>query len=180
MLRLAPFPFTSPLSVAFNEDGSLSYVTDDGGFSGPRRVYAIDTATNTVTGLVINNTPFPFVALESLAFKLPSVIPPRLRINTAGLKGNNLSLANYLNANAPSSVVGLFAPLHGSALTSALQSAAPTRNAIAYFHGSDRSALPHSTHERKPAAKAVSDANLQQEAGRRNTPRKIRSIRTNF
>ena len=52
---------------------------------------------------------------------------------TTGLSGNNLIFANYLNDNAPFSVRQLFAPLQGRSLASALESAAPTRNAFLTF-----------------------------------------------
>jgi uncharacterized protein with beta-barrel porin domain len=51
-------------------------------------------------------------------------------INLGGLTGNNLALAQYINNNAPTSTRTLFASLSGGALTSALESSAPTRNAF--------------------------------------------------
>ena len=54
-------------------------------------------------------------------------------IPLAGLTGNNASLANYLNDSAPVSTANEFAYLSGEALSQALMSAAPTRNAFATY-----------------------------------------------
>jgi hypothetical protein len=54
-----------------------------------------------------------------------------LSLPLSGLKGNDLNLANYLNANAPADVVGLLS--YSDDLTQALQSAAPTRNAFSTY-----------------------------------------------
>lgn len=64
---------------------------------------------------------------------LGGLLPFLNSIPTTGLSGNNLRLANYLNANA-SDTASFFIPseLNGT-LTSALESVAPTRNAIPLF-----------------------------------------------
>ena len=76
-----------------------------------------------VTGI---STPFGIAIWQPAS--LPTSIP------VAGLKGNNLRLADYLNDNAPSSVIALFSNLEGEALSKTLKSAAPTRNAFATFN----------------------------------------------
>jgi len=111
--------FTNSLTVT--PDGKTLYVA--GGDS--LAIYSIDIASGTVSS----------IANESgSAYAYPSTPGVGIiQIPTNGLTYNNLRLANYLNANASRSVISLFAPLQGDALSAALESAAPTRNAFLTF-----------------------------------------------
>ena len=108
---------------------------------------------------------------------------PVIQIATAGLRGNHLSLANYLNANAPSSTVALFSSLTGAALAKALEYAAPTRNALVTFssqngylaasqalsdHGRERRfhRQPQATHVSAAAADIPVDELIADRSGR--------------
>lgn len=81
-------------------------------------VYAVNLLNNNVSTLVtLSGNP----ELSGMALLL--------QMPTNGLHGNNVSFANYLNANGPIDVIREFALLP-SGLEQALESAAPTRNAF--------------------------------------------------
>jgi autotransporter-associated beta strand protein len=58
---------------------------------------------------------------------------PAFEIPTAGLSGNRLSVANYLNNNANDETLYLLDGLSGSSLNSALDSISPARNAFGRY-----------------------------------------------
>ena len=80
---------------------------------------------------------FPQTPVFLSALDLPGAfdlaITSNSMISVAGLRCNNLALANYLNQYGPSSTVALFSSLVGNALPSALESAAPTRNTLVTY-----------------------------------------------
>jgi uncharacterized protein with beta-barrel porin domain len=100
--------------IALN--GTTAYTV--GSFS--NKVYAI----NLLNGSVITLATFPGAALNGMGILL--------QMPTQGLDGNNRKFANYLNNNAPIDVIREFALLP-QGLASALESAAPTRNAFMTF-----------------------------------------------
>jgi len=108
-----------PANIAISEDGSLAYVADETG-----NVWAFPTIS-----------PYAPVTLLATGFTFPIGIASigHPLIDTTDLSGNNLRLAEYLNANAPASVIYLFSPLQGSELKDALENTAPTRNAFSTF-----------------------------------------------
>lgn len=71
----------------------------------------------------------PLMSFLDITLTNASPTPSPVRISTSGLGGNNLSLANYLNASAPASVIQQIA--HQPNIPHALYVIAPTRNAIA-------------------------------------------------
>jgi YVTN family beta-propeller protein len=117
-------------NIAISPDGTYAYVA--GGDS--PKIYRIEVATNEVTE-VANGTSTKFIFPQWVAMVPNFYIPTPLSINISiqGLRGNNLIFANYLNAKAPASTLKLLAPLQGNALKSALESAAPTRNAFVTY-----------------------------------------------
>jgi autotransporter-like protein len=91
--------------------------------------YAVDNSFNAYrvdlkSGIssIVNSSPIQ-LGLSDIALVL--------QIGTAGLHGNNLKFANYLNINAPQFTMPLIALQ--SDIPSALEIAAPTRNAIFTF-----------------------------------------------
>jgi hypothetical protein len=77
----------------------------------------------TPLSLGLTNSDINSVALNSF---LVSAIP------TVGLQGNNLIFADYINANAPQDVFYFVPSIVDGTLTQAIESAAPTRNAISF------------------------------------------------
>ena len=163
MIDIPTSTVTTPIALtsngnglALSSDGKFLYVADAGTMTNSVSVVDLSTfaATTLVTGLPGANGPY-FLVLGPLP--LPSTI------STAGLCGNNLSLANYLNASAPAAVVQLFASLQDGALNRALGSAAPTRNAlVTYTSQLTQQALgqlvaDHLTQERCPGRPRQSD-----------------------
>jgi len=111
--------------IQFSSDGTTVFIPDD-----ERSVYSFPAAgpfpySVTAADLKVTNLP-----VGSSLFGIATWSP---WIQTASLHGNNLILANYLNANAPASVRGLFFVLQGDDLNHALESAAPTRNAFSTY-----------------------------------------------
>jgi len=105
-----------PSMIAIDSAGEYAYVTN----SGSNNVSVIALNTNSIVDTFdVGNYPVGIV-----------VYSPDIPLTS--LNGNNLKLANYFNANAPSSVVRLFSTLQG-ALEGALENAAPTRNAFSTF-----------------------------------------------
>ncbi len=66
--------------------------------------------------------------IDSVALVLSS-----LAIPTESLSGNNLILTNYINQNTPQTVFYFIPSIFNDTLSSALESVAPTRNAISIF-----------------------------------------------
>ena len=122
-VSVAPSPGYAD-GLAVSADGTIVFMPldNDGIYSFPTNEGFPQTPTFLAEALGIDGS----VNLLILASS-PSVI------STTGLSGNNLTFAKYLNGHTPSSTIELFSSLEGSALSSALESAAPTRNAFAVF-----------------------------------------------
>jgi uncharacterized protein with beta-barrel porin domain len=102
----------------FNINGNTGYTV---GF-GNNTVYGIDLTTGT------------WYPIATIAFS-PSGINGLglfLQMETAGLTGNNVTFANYINSYGPIDVIRSFALLEDG-LAAALESAAPTRNAFTTY-----------------------------------------------
>jgi outer membrane autotransporter protein len=68
-----------------------------------------------------------------LSVSLPSLASALTHIPTAGLEGNNLRMAKYINRCAPEEAFYFIPSIVNGTLAQALSSAAPTRNAFAVF-----------------------------------------------
>lgn len=102
-----------PTLAGISIDGTTAYTVSNNDF-----VYAVNLVDGSVTRLAV----FPFaVGIKGIALFM--------QVPTQGLSGNNRKFAKYLNKNAPIDVVREFALLN-KGLASALESAAPTRNAF--------------------------------------------------
>lgn len=115
------FPNWAINTVAISPDGKSLYVA--GG--NDSNIWHINIGAKTAT-LVTNTSGTPYNSPTCPATLFP-LIP------TSTLSGNNLKLTNYLNENAPYSVIRLLVPLHGDTLDNALEMVAPTRNAFSTF-----------------------------------------------
>jgi uncharacterized protein with beta-barrel porin domain len=109
-----PVPGSNLTGIALT-NSTTAYVVNSGG----NNVHRVDLTTG--------NTYF----VTAIAFAGLSGAAPVLQIGTAGLHGNDLTLANYLNENGSLFDLRLFA-LQGD-IAGALEIAAPTRNAISTF-----------------------------------------------
>lgn len=110
--------------VTVSEDGTTLFVASiDGG-----GVFAVPTTM----GFPQTLSSVALTLSEPIGVGVFSVYIPS-NIITSGLSGNNLTFANYLNANAPADILVNFSSLTGAALNAALESMAPTRNAFATY-----------------------------------------------
>lgn len=123
---LSPLPIgnSSINSVAINQVGAGLI----GGSQGTNVGYlALVTPTGTVMQLTVSST----VPITSVAFSLFN------QISTVGLSGNNQTFANYLNRNASETAFYFLPSALDGTLSRALESAAPTRNALSFFTASN-------------------------------------------
>lgn len=134
-----PPPATPNVEIAFFQaQNTVSAIADNNvGTS-----LMVGSLTGILTPQPDSMTPGTFIPLTVNGFPnvcaaqfLPSLIPPVTHlIPTAGLTGNALAFANYLNQNVPNSTAtSLLADLSGSTLKNALNHASPARNAFATF-----------------------------------------------
>lgn len=131
---VTPSPVTNDFLFGLAVDGTTGYIIA----RDSNEVIVVDLTTGDVIKTLAT---IPGAGLSWAAF-LPDLPPPPppappappapLFIQLAGLTGNNLALAKYLNTNAPENVREAFAKL-SSGLSQALESAAPTRNAFLTF-----------------------------------------------
>ena len=113
-------------------DGALQIVQDPGAYAhqGSYRILGAGSLIGTFASM--NSVP-------GFAFSLSTVgndiyLNYLLEIATDGLSGNSLTLASYLNDNAPpSSAFTYLAGLSGEALTEALERISPSRNAFGTY-----------------------------------------------
>lgn len=75
---------------------------------------------------------YPYI-ISNIVDAFGIVIPSKCLIETGGLSGNNLRLANYLNEYAPDAITDLVCNLDPGALSSALESLSPASNAFPAF-----------------------------------------------
>ena len=124
-----PTNLSSQISgVAINDFGQALIGGSDG-----TKAYAvfIDPLTNTASD-PIKNLP---TTSGSKILSVALIMNPRISIN--GLKGNNLIFANYINDNAQKDAFYFIPAYLNGELADALESAAPTRNALSLFAADD-------------------------------------------
>ncbi len=122
------------LSVSINSDGNAIIGGQD--LTGSQPAYAalvLPTGTViplTLTGGIANNGWINSVSIPTL-FTMTTHIP------TDSLSGNNLAFANYINKFAPENAFYFIPATLDGTLNTALQSAAPTRNAVSIYTASN-------------------------------------------
>jgi len=116
--------------------GATVNVTQDAGSYSPSSSYQILSSTGGITGsfnpIVSGGLPgyyFSLLQQANLITLLYTNTPAGIPL--AGLQGNGLKIAKYLNEYASSDTIKLFTDLSGSSLNNALRSASPSRNAVA-------------------------------------------------
>lgn len=107
--------------IAISPDGNSLYVA--GGDAA--NIWHIDIASGSAKEIT-NSSGTPYRSPTSVA-----TLPPL--ISTKNLNGNNLRMANYLNANQPYVILRKIVPFQGIELDRILEMIAPTRNAFATF-----------------------------------------------
>lgn len=92
-----------------------------------------DLVNNPTQAILLNltGTIGPSGSIFSVSFD--AIVNLLNHIPTAGLSGNNLKLANYLNENAPNTASYFMPSVLDGTLSQALESVAPTRNASPLF-----------------------------------------------
>lgn len=116
----------NPYAIAYSTDGKNLLIAN--GYTGT--IYSIPA-----------DGPFPYAAntsniivtLQNSGFTYGIATLRSSFIATSSLKGNNLKVATYLNNNAPFATRYPMILLRGSALNTALESIAPTRNTLSTF-----------------------------------------------
>ncbi len=112
--------------------GALQVVADPGPYAHAGSYLIIDAGSMSDTFSSIIQSPGFTFSLNYLTDQV--YLNYLLAIETAGLSGNNLTVADYLNANAPaSSEYTALAGLSGDALRDAVNSISPARNAFGPF-----------------------------------------------
>lgn len=113
-------------------DGVLKIVQDPGLY--PRQGSYLILSADSVSGVFSSVNTFPGFTFD-LSYPGNGVyLNYVLAIPTQGLSGNSLKVANYLNANAPSSNAFMsLSALSGDPLSQALESISPSRNAFGTY-----------------------------------------------
>jgi hypothetical protein len=128
------FPGASPQPLIGLPEGTINSVAINqfnqgliGGIIMPSRIpyAAVISSSGQVIPLTLSIPKGNIISVAINSFFL-SELP------TQGLKGNNLIFANYINANAPQDVFYFIPALVAGSYAQALESAAPTRNAISF------------------------------------------------
>lgn len=114
-------------SVAINDFGQGLIGGQD--LSGP--VYAAIVSPSGIATRL--NIGLLDAAINSVDLRSVTLLPLLTHIPTGSLSGNNLSFANYINANAPQDAFFFVPALFDGTLSKALASAAPTRNAFSFY-----------------------------------------------
>jgi len=124
--RLVSIPGHFILGEIIAVNDNLAYTTD----ATNNYIYVVDLQTGAYSILTqVPGSP----GLNAGIFGITAFLQPSPRVHIAGLTANLLTVANYLNANAPSSTLQLFNPLTGSTLTQALTATNPARLGFATF-----------------------------------------------
>lgn len=113
--------------VSTIEESDLSGI----GLTNSTTAYVVDSSGDNVFCVDLTDGSYFKVTQMNIPGSALSGVAPVLQIGTTGLRGNNLTLANYLNENGSPFVLRLFALQ--SDIAQALKIATPTRNAIATF-----------------------------------------------
>ncbi len=97
-------------------------------------VYSVNNIGGQVYAVNLSNGS-SYILADITAANATGLVGAALLLQMGGprLSGNNLKVANYLNANAPLQTIRLLALLTDSELPPALMSVAPTRNAFSTF-----------------------------------------------